>query len=96
MRRIAALALSVVLLGLWGCASKPELSIKQKKQIEYLEALADQKEREADQTESIARMHIERAGQLRKEAQDYRQKAALVLKGQDLDELEQQLRKYRE
>ncbi|NOZ22174.1 MAG: hypothetical protein GXP25_13935 [Planctomycetes bacterium] len=95
MKKIAALTLSVVLLGLWGCASKPDLSIKQKKQIEYLEAIADQKDREADRTESLAKMYIDRAGQLRKEAQGYREKAALVTKGQDLDELEHALRKER-
>ena len=95
MRRIAALALSTVLLGLWGCASKPELNIKQKKQIEYLEALADQKDREADRTASLAAMYLDRAGKLREEAQSYREKAALVTKGKDVDELEQQLRKYR-
>ena len=95
MKRVAVLALGVVLLGLWGCSSKPELTMRQKKTVEYLEAIAAQKDREAVRTESLAMDQLERAKKLREEAEGYRQKARLVIKGQDIDEMEQALRKAR-
>lgn len=95
MRRIAVLALSIALMGVWGCSSEPKLTTQQRRTVEYLEALADQKDREADMTESLANDHLKKAAELREEAESYRRKARLVTKGRDIDETEQELEKYR-
>ena len=88
MKRIAVTVLGIILLGAWGCSSQKDLTMEQRKTVEYLQALADQKDREADRTESLAMQQIDRARQLHEEAQDYRRKAKLVSKGQDIDEME--------
>ena len=93
MKRVALWALSVLLLGVLGCASKPELTVKQKKTIEYLEALADQKDREADRTDGLAKQQMDRANQLRQEAVGYREKVQMIMKGQDIDEMEREARR---
>ena len=94
MKKVAVLALSVILLGVWGC-SQPQLTMEQRKKIDYLEALAEQKDREAARTESLALQQIQRANELREEAQNYRRKAKLVTKGRDIDEMEESMRDYR-
>lgn len=95
MRKIAATALSVVLLGVWGCGGPPKLSTEQRKTIEYLEAMADQKENEAEKAEGLAKFHMDKAKDLREEAVALRQKARLVRKGQDLDAMERETQKGR-
>lgn len=95
MRRIAVLALSVGLLGVWGCGGKPELTMQQKKTVEYLEALADQKDREAAMTEGLAKEQMIQAGKLREEALNYRRKAKSITSGQDIDETEHDMEWYR-